>query len=334
MYKVIDLSRLLPGPYATFCLQGLGMDVIKVEEPGTGDYLRHYEPMHEGTGLWFSAINRGKKSVSLNLKRPDDRAALRGLLADADVLVESFRPGVMQRLGLDPEELRREFPKLVIASITGWGQSGPMALLPGHDIGFMCLAGMLSEDPRVPKIQWGDLAAGGLAAALRIAGALLQRQQSGEGCWLDIAMLDGLVALQPTRFANLVAQAAPDQVLTGGLPQYNLYRCADGGWISVGALEAQFFALLEAEVGEVTADSLTRLFGSAPRSVWMERLGGACVVPLLELGEVPGNPQVLSRNLFDEQGFVHPPTGPVYGKAPALGQHNAELLGAAAEKSR
>ncbi len=333
MYKVIDLSRLLPGPYATFCLQGLGMEVIKVEEPGLGDYLRHYEPMHEGTGLWFSSINRGKKSVSLNLKRPADRAALRGLLQEADVLVESFRPGVMQRLGLDPEELRREFPQLVIASITGWGQSGPMAQLPGHDIGFMCLAGMLSGDPRVPKIQWGDLAAGGLAAALRITGALLQRQQSGQGCWLDIAMLDGLVGLQPTRFANLVAGAAPDEVLTGGLPQYNLYRCADGGWISVGALEPQFLALLQSEAGDLSADALTTFFASAPREQWMERLGEACVVPLLDLGEVPGHPQVLSRNLFNEAGMVHPPTGPVHGKVPALGEHNVELLGAGAGKS-
>jgi alpha-methylacyl-CoA racemase len=333
MFKVIDLSRLLPGPYATFCLQGLGMEVTKVEEPGTGDYLRHYEPMHEGTGLWFSAINRGKKSVTLNLKRPDDRAALRRLLRDADVLVESFRPGVLKRLGLDPLELREEFPRLVIASITGWGQSGPMAQLPGHDIGFMCLAGMLSGDPRIPKIQWADLASGGLAAALRITGALLARQQTGQGCWLDIAMLDGLVGLQPTRFANLVAGAPPDEVLTGGLPQYNLYRCADGAWISVGALEGQFLALLEAEVGDIHAESLTTFFGSAPRDHWLERLGGACVVPLLELSEVPGNPQVLSRQLFNDQGFVHPPTGPVEGQAPSLGQHNAELLGATDGKS-
>ncbi|HNC99656.1 MAG TPA: hypothetical protein PKW90_26240, partial [Myxococcota bacterium] len=137
----------------------------------------------------------------------------------------------------------------------------------------------------------------------------------------------------PTRFANLAGGAPPDHVLTGGLPQYNLYRCAEGGWISVGAVEPQFLAVLEAEVGEVTPESLTALFASAPRDQWLERLGGACVVPLLELSEVPGNPQVLSRKLFNDQGFVHPPTGPVYGKAPALGEHNAELLDAAARKS-
>lgn len=326
MHRVIDLSRLLPGPYATFCLQGLGMTVVKVEEPAGGDYLRHFPPSRDGVGVWFSALNRGKRSVTLNLKNPRDRDALRRLLAGADVLVESFRPGVMKRLGLDPMQLREEFPRLVIASLTGWGQEGPMSQLPGHDVGFMALSGMLANDPRVPKVQWADLAAGGLAAALRITGALLQRERTGQGAWLDIAMLDGLVALQPTRFGNLAAGEPMDRLLTGGVPHYGIYRCSDGGYVSVGALEANFYAVLASAVEEVTEESLRALFASAPRDVWMERLGEACVVPLLNLSEVPLHPQIRDRHLFDPSGFVHPPTGPVFGAVPALGEHNPEEL--------
>lgn len=327
MYTIIDLSRLLPGPYATLCLQGLGMDVLKVEEPRVGDYLRYYGPRRDGVSTWFEALNRGKRSVCLDLRRAPDRDALMGLLPHADVLVESFRPGVLARLGLDPAVLVEAFPRLVVASLTGWGQAGPLSHLPGHDLGFVSLAGVLSEDPRVPRIQWGDLAGGGLAAALRIAGALLHRERTGRGAWLDIAMLDGLVGLQPMRFADLVAGAPPDEGLTGTLPQYGLYRCADGRYVSVAALEPPFLARLQAEAGDVRRETLERFFASAPRDAWLARLGEACVVPVLDLAEVASHPQVAPRGLFSAEGYAHPPTGPVYGRAPALGEHDREVLG-------
>ncbi|MES2637979.1 MAG: CaiB/BaiF CoA-transferase family protein [Myxococcota bacterium] len=323
---VIDLSRLLPGPFATLCLQGLGARVVKVEDPNGGDFVRHVPPRLGEHGAWFSALNRGKRSVALDLKLPEGRDALLALLADADVLVESFRPGVLTRLGLDPLALRARFPRLVIASLTGWGQTGPYAQLPGHDIGFLSIAGLLGHaDPGVPKLQWADLAAGGLAAALRITGALLDRARTGDGAWLDIAMLDGLIGLQQTQFAQLAAGAPPDELLTGGVPAYGLYRCADGGWVSVAALEPQFMAVLRAATPDLTAEGLQRLFGSAARDVWLERLGGACVVPVLTLAEVANNPQVATRDLFRD-GLAHPPTGPVDGPVPALGEHTkAEL---------
>jgi alpha-methylacyl-CoA racemase len=325
--RVVDLSRLLPGPYATLCLQGLGATVVKVEDPNGGDFVRHLPPRIGEHGAWFAALNRGKRSVALDLKGADGRSALLALLADADVLVESFRPGVMARLGLDPVVLRAQFPRLVIASLTGWGQTGPYARLPGHDIGFLAIAGLLGgPDPRVPTLQWADLAAGGLHAALRITGALLDRARTGEGAWLDVAMLDALVGLQQTQHALLAAGAPPDELLTGGSPVYGLYRCADGGWITVAALEPAFRAVLEAATDDVSAEGLTRLFASAPRDAWLERLGGACVVPALALDEVPGNVQVAARGLFAD-GLPHPPTGPVSGPAPALGEHTAaELL--------
>jgi crotonobetainyl-CoA:carnitine CoA-transferase CaiB-like acyl-CoA transferase len=320
--RVIDLSRLLPGPFATLCLQGLGATVIKVEDPAGGDYLRHMPPMLGEHGAWFAALNRGKRSVALDLKAPSGRDGLLHLLAGADVLVESFRPGVLTRLGLDPSELVARFPKLVVASLTGWGQAGPLAKMPGHDLGFLALAGMLGHGaPAVPRMQWGDLAAGGLCAALRIVAAHHARQ----GGWLDIAMLDGLIGLQQTQFATAVAGAEPDRTLTGGVPMYQVYRCRDG-WVTVAALEPAFLAALAGACPEMTAEALAAMFAGGTRAEWEARLPHACVVPVLGLGEVAGHPQVAARALFDPTGLVHPPTGPVYGPVPRLGEHTAEEL--------
>jgi crotonobetainyl-CoA:carnitine CoA-transferase CaiB-like acyl-CoA transferase len=304
----------------------MGATVVKVEDPAGGDFVRHVPPRLGEHGAWFSALNRGKRSVALDLKGAEGRDALRALLGDADVLVESFRPGVLARLGLDPVALRARYPRLVIASLTGWGQTGPYAHLPGHDIGFLSIAGMLGHaHPTVPRMQWADLAAGGLVAALRIAGALVDRARTGEGAWLDIAMLDGLVGLQQTQFAQLAAGAAPDALLTGGAATYGLYQCADGGWVSVAALEPQFLAVLRDATDDVSAEGLAALFATAPRDAWLARLGGACVVPVLALPEVAGHPQISARGLFCD-GLAHPPTGPVHGPVPRLGEHTAAEL--------
>lgn len=333
--RVIDLSRLLPGPYATLCLQGLGAEVVKIEEPKVGDYLRHTPPFltrdGQQVGAWFAAINRGKRSVGLNLRDPADHAALLALLADADVLVESFRPGVMQRLDLDPLALCSRFPRLIVASLTGWGQTGPMARLPGHDLGFCALAGVYGfGEPTMPRVQWADVAGGGLNAALRITAALTGRERqrdvyaAPEARWLDIAMLDGMVGLMQTQYASAAAHAGPDELLTGSIPNYNLYRCADG-WLAVGALEPQFAAVLTQVTGEVTREGIARVLLGGTRVEWGERLADACVVPVLRPEEVSSHPQVVARGLFTE-GLAHPPTGPVYGAAPALGEHNATEL--------
>ena len=320
--RVIDLSRLLPGPFATLCLQGLGATVIKVEDPQGGDYLRHIPPFLGEHGAWFTTLNRGKRSVALDLKSPAGRDGLLGLLARADVLVESFRPGVMTRLGLDPAELVGRFPRLVVASLTGWGQTGPLARMPGHDLGFLALAGMLGHGaPGVPRMQWGDLAAGGLCAALRIVAA----HHAGEGGWLDIAMLDGLVGLEQTQFAGLAAGAEPDITLTGGVPQYQVYRCRDG-WVTVAALEPAFLAALAGACPEMTTEALSAMFAEGTRAEWEARLPHACVVPVLSLGEVAGHPQVAARGLFDATGLAHPPTGQVAGAVPRLGEHTGEEL--------
>lgn len=324
--RVLDLSRLLPGPFATLCLQGLGAEVLKVEDPAGGDYLRHTPPfvVRDGVevGAWFWALNRGKRSVALDLRKEEGRERLLGLCAEADVLVESFRPGVMARLGLAPEVLCARFPRLVVASLTGWGQTGPMAALPGHDLGFCALAGLFADHPvAVPRMQWGDLAAGGLAAALRVAAALAGVARGGPGGWLDVAMLDGLVGLQQAQFALHAAGAPPDALLTGGLPQYGLYRCRDG-WVSVGALEPAFLSALEAGTGSLDRGALEGWFAARSRHEAAERLAQACVVPVLDLDEVLQDPQIRARELF-RGGLPNPPTGPVEGPPPRLGEHHA-----------
>ncbi len=322
--RILDLSRLLPGPFATLCLQGLGATVLKVEDPHGGDYLRHVPPTltldGETHGAWFAALNRGKRSVAIDLRTEAGRAHVLRLCGEADALIESFRPGVLARLGLDPAMLVERFPRLVVASLTGWGQTGPMASLPGHDLGFLALAGMFgAATPGVPRLQWGDLAAGGLVAALRVLGAV----HAGRGGWLDIAMLDGLVGLQQTQFATLAAGAPADGLLTGEAPVYGVYRCADGGWVTVAALEPQFAAVLaHATGGDLGRDALVRLFASRPRDAWLGELAGACVVPVLTPEEVASHPQVAARGLFCEAGLVHPPTGRVLGPVPRLGEHD------------
>ncbi|MFZ5479204.1 MAG: CaiB/BaiF CoA transferase family protein [Myxococcota bacterium] len=324
--RILDLTRLLPGPFATLCLQGLGAEVVKVEDPRGGDYLRHLPPRLGEHGAWFAALNRGKRSVALDLKDPRGRDALLALCEGADVLVESFRPGVLARLGLDPRGLRERFPRLVIASLTGWGQDGPYAPLPGHDVGFLGIAGMFGDDePRLTRLQWGDLAAGGLCCALRIADALADRAKTGEGAWLDVAMLDGLVGLQQTQFAQLAAGAPPDGTLTGGVPIYGVYRCADGGWVSLAALEPPFLKVLSEATDDLSAEGLAHMFATLPRDAWLARLGGACVAPVLRPEEVARDPQVVARGLF-AGGLPNPPTGPVSGPVPALGEHTAAEL--------
>ncbi len=327
--RVIDLSRLLPGPFATLCLQGYGATVVKVEDPNGGDYLRNLPPfVPHGDGqvnAWFAALNRGKRSVALDLRSDRGREAVLALLARADVLVESFRPGVLARLGLGPAMLRERFPRLVIASLTGWGQTGPMASLPGHDLGFLALAGLLYRNPTVPPIQWGDLAAGGLCAALQVVAALLARERGGQGAWLDVAMLDNLVGLQQTLFAQLAAGAPPDEVLTGGLPVYNLYPAADGR-VTVAALEPAFLAALAAQAPGLGAEEIAAWLATGTRDHWAKALAGACVVPVLSPSEVLAHPQIVARGLF-WNGLPHPPTGPVRGAVPGLGEHTAAELG-------
>lgn len=345
--RIIDLSRLLPGPMCTWYLTGMGASVVKVEEPTVGDYLRLSPPYcSDGQGAWYHSVNTGKRSVALDLKRPVHVEALHALLAEADVLVESFRPGVMARLGLAPEALRERYPRLVICSISGFGQDGPMSQMAGHDLGYMAVTGGLSLGarrdglPDVPGLQAADAAGGALMAAMRICGALVGRQKTGEGAWLDVAITDGMLSMVGPAFAGMAATgelpSPGGEILTGGVPNYALYRCRDGGVIAFAPLEPKFWAAVCASVGEeipLDREGIAALIATRDREAWVALLGPNCVSPLLELSELPEHPHHKARGMFVGEGPDQRVRQPFPGgaecailPAPALGSHTAEEL--------
>ena len=326
----------------TWYLQGLGASVIKVEQPGVGDTVRYVPPLGpDGTGVWFHALNAGKRSVALDLRSAEGREKLARLLDGADVLVEGFRPGVMARLGLDPQALRELYPRLIIVSISGYGQTGEHAGRPGHDVGYQGLAGALSLAARhdgVPDptgVQIADTAGGALTAALSVAAALYARAQTGEGRWVDVSMTHGVMALVGPMLAAAAAgttEPPGEGMLTGGLSNYQLYRCADGGVISFGALEPKFQAAFTALTGvALPADraTLAELCATRDGDDWAAELGQACVEPVLELAEVMNHPLHRGRGAVVGEGAaarITPPfsDGVSIGDlpAPGLGEHD------------
>ena len=350
--RVLDLSRLLPGPLCTWYLRGLGAEIIKVEDPHGGDQLRAVPPLEpDGVGSWFSALNAGKKSITLDLRLPGDRDRFLQLVETADVVVEGFRPGVLARLGLAPETLMARNPRLVVASITGYGQTGPDRGLPGHDIGFAAAAGLLGLGarhegcPDVPGYPTADTAGGSLTAAFGIVAALFGRERSGEGTHLDISMTEGAMALIAPFVAGAARQGSVPtpggEVLTGGIGSYNIYPCGDGKLLTIAALEPKFWLALCSAIGEEiepTETALAALFLTEPRDHWVAHLGDACVVPLLDLDELEAHPQHVARGILARDGSrlrVRQPfssaqdgvAGPLcLAPHPALGEHTGEVL--------
>lgn len=256
---VVDFSELLPGPFVTQSLVDLGAEVIKIERPPHGDNARRIGP---GT---FEAVNRGKKSIVADLKRDGDRARVMALIGDADILIESYRPGVMARLGFDYASLKERAPRLIYASLSGFGQQGPDALLPGHDINYLAAAGVLSisGDHRGPPAQSlglpvADLA-GAMAALSSILAAVYQRTHSGRGQHLDVAIVDSVLHWMNPRlgmFAHSAASSTADQrALLHSKPAYGIFRCADERYVTVAALEDHFWQKLNVALGLFTDDA-------------------------------------------------------------------------------
>jgi alpha-methylacyl-CoA racemase len=338
--RVLDLTRLLPGAYCTLLLADLGAEVIKVEEPGAGDYMRWTPPMIDGQSALFDALNRGKKSVALDLKTSSGRDVLLRLVETADALVEGNRPGVMDRLGLGWTTLRERNPRLVMCSITGYGQDGPFASRAGHDLNYMAIAGGLGlNGPRdgapIPlSVQVADIGGGGMRAAVEILAALLAVQRGGDGCHLDVAMTDGAVSWLALAFAARAAGervARGDQRLAGRYACYRVYECKDGRYYSVGALEPKFWTalcealerpdLVERQYSEdmATQTEVERIFATRMRDEWEEILSSvdACCEPVLDLDEVASHPQIAARRVLERGGDR---------RAPRLGEHTEELL--------
>ena len=251
--RILDLTRLLPGAYCTLLLADLGADVIKIEEPGRGDYMRWMGPVVGEQSALFNALNRNKRSVVLDLKSDHGRTAFLKLAETAGVVVEGNRPGVMDRLSIGWEVLHTLKPSLVLCSITGYGQDGPMAMSAGHDLNYMAAAGALGLNgapggPPLPLgVQVADLGGGGMGGAIAILAALFDVSRGGGGRHLDVAMMEGALAWTAAVAADAAAGGtAPERGrgrLTGGIPCYRVYSCADG-YLSVGALEPKFWEAL------------------------------------------------------------------------------------------
>ena len=340
--RVLDLTRLLPGAFCTMLLADMGADVVKVEEPGAGDYMRWTPPLVQGQSTLFNAINRYKRSITLNLKSEVGRDLLLRLVERADVLVEGNRPGVMARLGLGWHVVHERNPRLVMCSITGYGQDGPFASRAGHDLNYMATAGALGLNgekggPPVPlSVQVADIGGGGLQPAVAILGALVAAQRGAEGRWIDSSMTDGAVSWLALAFAaraggEVVGRG--DQRLGGRYACYRVYACKGGGFYSVAALEPKFWAALcdavghpelidrqfaEGEDGERVHRAFEELFASRTRAEWEKELADcdACCEPVLELDEVMSHPQVAARQRLRR----------VDGEAPRLGEHTAVVL--------
>jgi len=367
--RVLDLSRLLPGGFCSLLLADFGADVLKVEDTGMGDYIRWATPYHDGASesarsALFLALNRGKRSVRVNLKEERGREVLLRLVREHDVLLESFRPGVLDRLGVGYERLKQENPGLVYCAITGYGQDGPNAQRSGHDMNYLGLGGLLglSGERGGPPVQAAgqiaDLGGGALMAAFGVMAALRERERSGEGQLVDVSMFDGALswlALVAARY--LCDGEVPGRgglELAGGLICYRPYECRDG-WVTLGALEPKFWAawcrgvgredLVERQfepLGSGAHAEVQRIFAGRTRDEWREFAShhDCCLEPVLDLDEALDSELVRAREMvveMDQPGtdgvrllgvpvkLSRTPGAPA-GPGPALGEHTHEVL--------
>jgi alpha-methylacyl-CoA racemase len=349
--RIIEMAGLGPGPFAAMLLADMGADVIRIERvavraPGADKYVMH----------------RGRRSIAVDVRHPDGRDVVLGLVDRADVLIEGFRPGVMERLGLGPADCRQRNPRLVYGRMTGWGQDGPLASTAGHDIDYIAISGALGcvaragERPVIPVNFLGDFGGGGLFLALGIVAAMWEATRSGEGQVVDAAMVDGSAVIT-TMLYGLLAQGrwrdeAGVNFSDGGSNYYDTYTCADGRHVAVGAIEGPFYTALLQGLG-FTRDELpdradasnwpllkerfAAVFLSKTRDEWASVFEGtdACVAPVLGLTEAPHHPHNLARDVFVERGgIVQPAPAPRFDRTaneldrlpPTPGQHTVEVL--------
>ena len=358
--RVLDLTRLLPGPVATLHLADLGAEVIKIEDPQVGDYARTLGTGQGEDSAYFRMINRNKQGLRLDLKQAPGVEVFLRLAATADVIVESFRPGVMDKLGIGYAAVAAVNPKIAYCSISGYGQDGPYRDHAGHDINYLGYAGVLDQigseggDPAIPNFQIADLLGGALTAAMGILAAVLEAQRTGQGRYIDVAMTDSVLA--HTYFTMLrlndAGHSAPrgSDLLNGGLPCYATYRCADGRHMAVGALEGKFWKgccevlgrpeWLKRQWDAALRSEMAALFATRPRDDWAALFAAVdcCVTPILSPEEALENEQIAARRMVRrEDGLTQfaPPLKlsgyefSVRQPAPKAGEHNAEILRAA-----
>lgn len=364
--RVIDLTRLLPGNYCTWLLGALGAEIIKVEDPGAGDYMRRFGVQVDGMGATHHVVNRGKSSVVIDLKHADGQAVFLDLVRTADVVVEAFRPGVLERLGIGWEVLRRTRPSLVLASVSSFGASGPLADVAGHDINYLAFSGLLARmgsangPPSPPAVPLADLVGGGLVPALGVVALVLRARQTGQGGLLEASIAESLALLPSVILSDQLAGVAPPPVgryeFDGARAWYRCYPLADRGHVSVGAIEERFFATLCGLIGrpdlvaaqhdpgrqDEIAAALSAEFAGLTRAQAAAKYGAAdaCVLVVNDVGDMVSAEHTTDRGLIRK----HPdlpfpvPVAPFVvdgeraaerGPAPRQGQHTVDVLRAA-----
>ena len=313
---IVEMAGLGPGPFAAMMLADHGAKVIRIERPGN-------------LAVPNDPLSRSRLSLSLNLKSEEGAAIVRRLAAAADGLIEGYRPGVMERLGLGPVELLEDNPNLVYGRVTGWGQDGPLAAEAGHDIDYLALTGLLlglgpRDGPPMPPLNYlADYAGGGMMLAFAMVSALLHVQRGGEGQVIDAAMTEGAALIGALiygmRAAGLWVDEREANLLDGGDPLYGCYRCADGKFLALGAIEPQFRDALAEGLGlaEVTKASVTKAVAKKSRDQWVAHFAGkdACVAPVLSLGEAPAHLHNRARGTFvNVGGVLQPRPAPRYSQ--------------------
>lgn len=350
--KVLELAGIGPGPFCAMLLSDLGADVLRIERP---------EPVDLGlpTPREFDLLSRGRRSVAIDLKNPEGAAAVRELIRRADVLIEGFRPGVTERLGLGPDDSLAVNPRLIYGRVTGWGQQGPLAGAAGHDIDYIALSGVLhsigpKDGPPVPPLNLlGDFAGGALYLAFGIVSAVLERVGSGAGQVVDAAMVDGAASLMTSVYgrkaAGSWADARGENELDGSAPWYAVYKTADARYVCVGAIEDRFYRELLRRLGLEGEDlpdrsdrsgwprlreRFAQVFSTKTRDEWSKVMEGsdACFAPVLSLNEAPEHPHNRMRGTFVEvDGVVQPAPAPRFSRTPGRIQRGPAPVGAAGE---
>lgn len=331
--RIVEFAGIGPAPYAGMLLADLGADVIRIDRYDAG----LADPGHR-------VLGRGRRSLALNLKQPAAIALVRRLLRDSDALIEGFRPGVMERLGLGPSECRDINPRLVFGRVTGWGQEGPLANAPGHDINYIAITGLLNaigtrdSGPVAPLNLLGDFAGGGLFLAFGVLAGILEARNSGQGQVVDAAMVDGASSLGSLiwgmRSGGFWPGARGENMLDGGSHFYGVFECADGKWVTLASIEPPFYAALlqaleldptrfrsQMDPRDWTAlrADVAAAIRRRTRDEWSSRLEGSdvCFAPVLDFDEALRHPHNLARTAFEEfEGMVYPAAAPRFSRTP------------------
>jgi len=358
--RILDLSRLIPGPFGTLVLADLGAQVDKLEPIGQGDYLRHFPPVRAGASVAFHALNRGKRSAALDLKSPLGQAAFRRLVGRYDVLMEQFRPGVLDRLGLAHQQLLAEHPRLIVCALTGYGQTGPLRDRAGHDLNYLARSGLLGlqgpkgRPPQVPGFQLADVS-GGMWCVIAILAALRRRDATGTGEVCDIAMTDGVLGFAAYSLAAALAgepYERGDEALTGGLAPYQTYLSKDGVPMTLASLEPKFWltfaaatglepdgaALLVGDHQAALKERLAEVFRARTKDEWLAFAAehDCCLEPVVPAHEIAEQAHHRARGLLAEEtidgervAFFRTPVSdgdqPITA-APKPGEHTREIL--------